>query len=91
MTARPYTIRVVNFCGDEDDLNDFNLIGPYPDAASRDRDIKRLANLPGVYGSLQFQPSAANPVTASHSCTPDAVAEASDLTGLLVALRLILA
>ncbi|MEU0078420.1 hypothetical protein ABZY58_11035 [Micromonospora tulbaghiae] len=91
MTGRPPTIQVVNFCGDVDDLNDLNLIGPYPDAASRDRDMARLAQLDGVYGSLQFQPSAASPVTASHSCTPDAVADASDLTGVLVALRLILA
>ena len=91
MTARPWTIRVVNYCGDLDDLNDLNLIGPYPDADSRDEDMARLARLNGVYGSLQFQPSTANPAAASCSCSPEAVAGVSDLTGLLVALRLILA
>lgn len=85
-----HSIRVVNYCGDYDDLHDVNIIGPYPDTAARDRDIRRLAALPDIHGSLEFQPSQVAPSAAMHSCTPEATAGAADLEGVLLALRLIL-
>lgn len=84
------SIRVLNFCGDRDDLNDLNLIGPYPTAEARDRDIRRLDGLPDVYGSLTFEPSQQNPNAAEHACTPEKVAAADSLDGVLIALRIIL-
>lgn len=85
-----HSIRVINYCGDYDDLHDVNIIGPYPDTAARDRDIRRLAALPDVDGSLEFEPSQVPPSAALHSCPPEAAADAADLDGVLLALRLIL-
>ncbi|MER7331799.1 MULTISPECIES: hypothetical protein [unclassified Micromonospora] len=85
-----HTIRVINYCGDHDDLNDINIIGPYPTAGDRDTDMHRLAELTDVHGSLEFQPSTLPPAAAVRLCQPGAVAGASDLDGVLAGLRLIL-
>lgn len=85
-----HTIRVYNYCGDQDDLDDTVIIGPYPTITERDADIRRLTALPEVRGSMEFYPSIQSPRGADHSCTAADIATAADLTGILVALRIIL-
>lgn len=84
MTAAVYTIRIVNYLGDYDDLNLVNIVGPYPTAAARNTDLTRLANLPGVYGSLEFLASQI-PVEAATGwrVQPTRVADATDLDTLV--------
>lgn len=80
-----HTIRVVLYCGDRDDYNLINVIGPYPTPANRDRDLRRLANLPGVHGDAEFLPSNVTPERADHSCRPQQVADAADWDQVLAA------
>jgi hypothetical protein len=58
---------MINYMGDYDDLNEVNLIGPYPDGASAAADAARLQSLPGVFGLLEFVPS---DLSASHMTDP---------------------
>ncbi len=69
-----YSIRVTCYWGDEDDLNLVFLVGPYPDAASRDVDLRRLASLRGNRGDATFHPSNLDPAGADRRTTPERVA-----------------
>lgn len=73
MTAH-HSIEVIAYFADRDTYNDTHRIGPYPDAAARDRDLQRLAALPGNHGDARFAPSSDDPGTADHTCTADQVA-----------------
>ncbi len=52
MTYNAAYIRFEDFMGDQDDLDEVNLIGPFPDPASRARELARLDALP--LGAPQF-------------------------------------
>lgn len=78
-----FTIRVHNYCGDLDDLHDLNIIGPYPDAETRDRDLERLAALPDMACHLEVEPSTVAPEAADRRVHPDQLADAANLTDVL--------
>lgn len=73
MTGR-YSIEVTAFFGDASTYRRLHLIGPYPSAADRDRDLCRLSRLPGNNGDATFTVSGTDPADADHHCTPDKVA-----------------
>jgi len=80
------SILVRAYWGDFDDLDEVVVIGPYATTADRDRDIQRLAALDDVAGSAEFLPSSLDPAGADHHATPQQVAQATDLGGLIDAL-----
>ena len=49
------TIRIIDYTGDFDTLNEVNLIGPYPNYEAASEAVDILANLPGVDGSMEFE------------------------------------
>lgn len=82
-----HTIRVTNYWGDYDDLNDLLIIGPYGNREARDRDIARLAQLDDVPGSATFAPSTISPDAADSSAAPDRLTNAANLDDLVAAFR----
>lgn len=46
MSGYTGAIRFVNYMGDYDDLHEKNLIGPFPDAATLRKELRRLSRLP---------------------------------------------
>ncbi len=81
--ARVHSIRVIDYGGDFDDLDDVVVIGPYETAAERDADLRRLAALPEVYGFLDLQRSRLDPDGADYRCTPFMVREVKTRDELL--------
>jgi hypothetical protein len=74
MSTPMFCIEVTAFFGDVETYNELHLIGPYPTAADRNRDLDRLARLPGNNGDAVFTTSSTDPAKAVHHCTPDRVA-----------------
>lgn len=81
----PYSIRVINYWGDMDDVHDLILIGNYPTSAARTADLNRLASLPDVYGSARLVPSSldAQSKGLDGKATPEQVADVGDLEDLV--------
>lgn len=88
MTCEVFTIRVTNYCGDEDDLRAVLIIGPYPAVEARNADMARFAALPGVYGNAAFGPSRipATPATSDECVHPDKLADVRDCEDLMLRL-----
>ncbi len=78
-----HSIRVIDYGGDYDDLNDIIVIGPYDTPGDRDRDLSRLAALPDVYGFLDLQRSRLDPEQADYRCTPFMVRDVANLQELV--------
>lgn len=95
MTDSPHApaIRFLDYMGDYDDLDEVNLIGPYPNVAARDADLQRLAALPlgrpEFNGGARFVPATMAQAVPSllDGCTvpPEQVAAATTLAGLYTA------
>lgn len=82
-----YTIRLVDYMGGWDDLNEVNIIGPYPSAAERDAAIRRLAQVKGFYGCVELFPATTTPDAADNSCGPLTVADVATVRELLAAVH----
>lgn len=78
-----FSIRVVNYLGDYDDLGDLLLIGPYDTQRERDADLRRLAGLPEVYGNVELEPSTVDPAATRLRATPAEVADVADVYDLV--------
>lgn len=86
-------IRFLDYMGDYDDLNMVNLIGPYPTADARDRDLARLAALPlgrpEFNGGCRFVPATMAEAVPSlldgETVPPEQVAAATTLAGFYTA------
>jgi hypothetical protein len=78
-TSLPPAIRFVDFRGDFDTYFEINVIGPYPDTASRDRDLARLRRMPlgdpDLNGTAQFHADRIGTVTADRTIEPPQIAE----------------
>lgn len=81
-----HTIRVVNYLGDYDDMDEMILIGPYATADERNAALLRLEAVPGVRGNLTFHPSVSNPLHADVSASAWQVAEVNNLDELVEAI-----
>lgn len=81
-----HTIQVVAYWGDRETYNDLHIIGPYPTAIDRNRDIYRLERLKGAYGDAEFLPSNRPPSDAYMSATPEQVATATHIDHVVGAL-----
>lgn len=88
------SIKLINFMGDE--AEDVYLIGPYDTADARNRDLVRIAGLPGVAGNVFLTASTLAPSQAHrpvgslavvYTATPGDVADVKDVDGLLDAFR----
>ncbi len=80
-----YTIRLVDYGGDNDDLNDVNIVGPYDTRHDRDTDLRRLACLPGVYGLVKLFPATTPPEAADYACGPLTVRDVATVEELMCA------
>ncbi len=69
-----HSIHVIAYFADMETFNELHLISPYTTAEARDRDVIRLATLPGNNGDAVFVPSCQDPAAADHTCTPEQVA-----------------
>lgn len=75
----PPTIRFRNYMGDYDDLNEVCIVGPYADNATRNRELARLAALPGNHGDAEFEASTISGHAADCSVAPEKVAGVTTL------------
>ncbi len=82
-----HAIRVVDYMGDWDDLNDLNIIGPYDTAAARDAAIRRLSGAKGFYGCVELFPATIPPEAADSSCGALTVADVATVRELLAAVH----
>lgn len=84
-----YSIKVINYLGDREDMEQTNLIGPYPTSEARDADVQRLNALPKVYGNLRFVPSHLDPGDSrntqpwGHSATAEEIANTGQLNDVM--------
>lgn len=81
----PHSILVTAYWGDEDTYRKLHLIGPYESETTRDRDMYRLAGLPGNEGLAQFEPSRLDPHAADESATPERLASAVHFNQVMAA------
>jgi hypothetical protein len=80
----PYSILVTAYW-DADSYRKLHLIGPYGSAAPRDREMYRLAVLPGNEGHAQFERSRLDPRAAHESATADRLAGAVHFNQVMAA------
>lgn len=82
-TSRPAAIRFVDYRGDFDTYFEIKVIGPYPDTASRDRDLARLRQMPlgdpNLNGTAQFYADRIGSITADQTVEPAQLADAATL------------
>ncbi len=78
-----FFIRFEDFMGDHDDLAEVNLIGPFPDAAARAREMARLDALPlggsEFNGGYLFHADRNHPDGAARVVEPAVVAGAATI------------
>jgi hypothetical protein len=67
-----------------DQVDDINLIGPYPTAAERDAEMRRLAGLPGM-GVVELVPSRTDRMCAGTPIPSDVVHAVTDAASFLAA------
>lgn len=76
-----FYIRFEDFMGDNDDLAEVNLIGPFPDARTRTRELARLDALPlgrpEFNGGYLFHADTDTPIGADRVVEPATVASAA--------------
>ncbi len=81
-------IRFEDFMGDLDDLAEVNLIGPFPDAHARAREMHRLESLPlgrpEFNGGYKFHAIRSGPAGADTVVAPEKVADATTIMDFYV-------
>ncbi len=81
MNTTGASIRITDYNGDFDTLNEVTLIGPYPSEAAADAEARRLYSIEGIYGLYDFEasdlfaPDMIDPALFSQVTTVDEVAE----------------
>lgn len=83
----PPAIRYVDFGGDYDTYFEIKVIGPYPDASARDRDLRRLESLPlgdpELNGIAQFYADRLGSVQADEVVEPERISRSETLRQFL--------
>lgn len=82
--ARP-AIRWINYMGDSEAMAAVNLIGPYADVAARNRDLRRLENLPlgatEYNGGREFTTATMSEAAERYAVQPERVANVTTQRG----------